>query len=301
MDKYHHTQFTGKQDWDTHGVYWWFGNVHSQLQFSKSLTIVMAQAANAIPMPIITQYIMQHWTEFMENGALIWNGTSTDYCFGRWSNIIADMEDRVHLQRKRGPHSHNQTDGILWTGYNHGIIWPPNVHDLMELNCIFHGPYLLKLWKFINQTLVSNNTIYTNDIGKGITLTNNTVDVYNELPIASSLKATIELNHTTLLGCVNRAFDIEWTNLHKIQGFIPEQTLLIMQSYLKKHWHNINGQSSLLLQPNVKLNTFNQMHHAWNKLCEIMVALPKCTDFFGHINVLIALIRITGAFFAIDK
>ena len=57
---------------------------------------------------------------------------------------------------------------------------------------------------------------------------------------------------------------------------------------------------SLLMQTNTKINVLNQMKQSWQKLIEIMIALPVCTAWFGNIEILVSFIRICGAIYTIN-
>ena len=133
------------------------------------------------------------------------------------------------------------------------------------------------------------------NVGKPITLTTVTEDVFNELPIATSLKAPLEINHTTLLGLVVQAFEIEWSNIHTKHNFQQKQTRAVMTAYLQKYWIDINGVSCFLSNVNTNIMVFNQIHHSWQKMLEILLSLPHTTHWCGNINLLTNIIRMTGA------
>ena len=305
LDKYHHTEFTGKHDWDTHGVYWWFGNFDEKIQFSKQATMVMGQIPNCISTCQVTQMCYVMWENIMQYGILYWNGNCFKNVYGMISHQIADMQDRDHLLRRRSNSKLSRNDGKLWLGYEHGSQWPSRCNNLMQLGTITPGPYLLKVWKFLNNDCVQrglweNGSNIPHNIAKPITLTKNTNDIYNELPIASSLKSTIELNHTTLLGCISQAFKIEWNHIINNDNFNEFQTRQLLRIYLLNNVHLVNGFQCMLIEPKTKITVFNQMHHAWQKLIEIMIALPYIIDWFGNIGLVVALIRWTGAMFNCD-
>lgn len=212
-----------------------------------------------------------------------------------------------------GSSKYSRSDGSLWNGYLDGVEWPDNCSDLLQLGVVCPGPYLLSVWKHIYQTLTERRVwqktsakhpqrINSNarnqppqSIGQKITLTTNNKDVFNELPIASSLKAPIEINHTTVLGFLVDAFEIEWSNIHRKNNFTQAQTRANMNAYLNKFWVGINGVSCYLQNINTNILVFNQMHHSWQKMMEIMISLPRVTQWCGNLNVLTNLIRMTGA------
>ena len=58
--------------------------------------------------------------------------------------------------------------------------------------------------------------------------------------------------------------------------------------------------SAILINNKNKVTVFKQMTHAWQKLIELLIALPIICDWFGHIDLVISIIRITGALYNID-
>ena len=143
--------------------------------------------------------------------------------------------------------------------------------------------------------------IFPNVYGQSLTLTTAQDDIYNNLPIASSLKSTIEFNHTTLLGCVTGAFKQEWYRMHRNKNLTEIQTRDNMRYYLNKYFNNINGMNSILMNMKNKITVFNQMTHAWRKMIEILIALPACVNWFGNLCLLNSLIRITGCLFNVQN
>ena len=63
----------------------------------------------------------------------------------------------------------------------------------MHVGCVMHGPYML------NHLRGKPNF--------GIKFAG--IDAHNQLPIASALKTTVKLNHTTVLGCTSNALIFE--------------------------------------------------------------------------------------------
>lgn len=185
--------------------------------------------------------------------------------YGMVSHQITDLLDRNYFYRRRGSSKYSRCDGMLWLGYYHACKWPDNVNNLMQLGTICPCPYLLKLWKYVNFIAVTNGlwNIFPNVYGQSLTLTTSTTDIYNNMPIASSLKSTIELNHTTLLGCLTGAFKKEWYSLHRKHNLIEIHTIDHMRCYLNKCFNNINGMKSILVDFKNKITVFNQMGHSW--------------------------------------
>ena len=78
------------------------------------------------------------------------------------------------------------------------------------------------------------------------------------------------------------------------------QTRTLMKAYLHEYFDGINGCVSILGDFKTKLNVFNTMHHAWQKLVECLIYLPTIVDWFGNMSCLIALIRVTGALYNVN-
>ena len=297
FDKYHHTQFTGLNSMNTHGCYWWIGNFNPDLQFNNVSSFVTCQAPAILGLSQILPKIYSHWQFMMEKGCLLWIKNGLQRVYGMVSHHIGDMQDRDILLRRRGTSSMARCDGMLWTGFREGVRWPSGVEDLMELNTVVPGPYMLDLWKHLNITCVSRGlwSKVPNNIGKSISLTKATEDVFNCLPIGSSLKGTLELNHTTMLGLLVDAFEIEWTNLHINHNFNQHQTRCVMNAYLNKFWCGVNGVKSFLNNINTNILVFNQIRHSWHKMLEIMISLPYSVNWCGNLKLLTCLVRMTGA------
>ena len=126
-----------------------------------------------------------------------------------------------------------------------------------------------------------------------MTLTTATEDVYNELPIDSTLKAPIEINHTTMLGLLADAFILEYARMHNQGKYDEIFTRKEMIAYLNKYWVGVNGQTAFLKDKNTNITVFNQIHHSYKKLIEIMISLPHICNWDGGINLLCSLIRLT--------
>ena len=302
FDGYHHTNFCGKRDWDTHGVYWWIGNMNSDIQFSKQLTFTMGQIPDCVNMNTIGRICFDEWIKLIRHGALLWTGTQMERVRGMISHQIADMKDRDHLMRRRGYSTYSRSDGCLWQGCKDLCKWPNGVNNLFELNVVAPGPYLLKIWKYLNYNCIGPQwgDNFASNQGFNITLTEVEDDIYNELPIASSIKSTIELNHTTLLGCTVDAFKNEWYNMHRKNNLDVKMTRNLMGLYLEEYFNCINGIESLVQKSRTKLNVWNAMHNSWQKLVEILIAAPNVTDWYGNLGLVIAIIRITGALFNVE-
>ena len=302
FDKYHHTQFTGKHDWDTHGLYWWFASMNPNCQFTKQMTMVMGQAPYAIPFGMTVSICYSHWIHLMSSGVPIWYHDAIVNSYGMVSHQITDMEDRNPLLRHRGHSKYSQCDGLTYLGYPDGIKWPGGVKDMMQLGIIIPGPYFGKLCKHVHKTCVNNGVWdeFPDEYGKLLSLTKNPEDLYNNVPIDSTLKSTIELNHTTLLGCLTRLFQIHWHNMHKKDMLKPIHTRHVMKAYLMKYFESINGTNSILGKFQTKATVFNQMHHAWQHMIEICLCLPACTNWFFHLDIVVALTRLTGLLFSIQ-
>lgn len=300
FDKYHHTVFTGKHDWDTHGVYWWIGNMHPEYQFSRQMTMVMGQIANAINLPHIGQICYQHWQIIMQHGIPLWNGENFQQVWGMVSHQIADMQDRDKLMRRRKSGRYTRSDGMLWVGFHHGASWPDDCDNLLQVGTVAPGPYLLTLWKLLYKTLPNSNNFWQTFDGawtKPISLTMEPQDLYNELPIASSIKSTIDINHTALFGCASDALVLEWNGLHAPNNLQLYQTRLNMRLYLNQYFDGINGCTSMLYNFKNKITVFNAFQHVWQKMIEIIICLPTIVDWRGNIGIIVALVRITGALY----
>ena len=303
FDKYHHTRYTGRHDWDTHGVYWWVANMNPAVQFTKQLTMTMGQIPDCIKRTTIGQLTYKHWQPIMQNGITLWNGYAWDTVYGMIANQITDMDDRDHYMRKRKNNIKSFSDGMLWAGYQYGCKWPDNVSNLMQLGIILPGPYLLKIWKHVKHTLSGPNGLwhkFNDKYAKCITMTTSDEDIYGELPIASTLKSTIELNHTTVLGCTSDLLKIVWNQIHLKNNFEEAQTRFVMKLYLNKYFDGINGCCSMLADYKTKITVFNAMHHAWQKLIECLICLPTIVDWYANIGALVSLIRITGALYNVN-
>ena len=120
FDKYHHTTFNGKHNWQTHGVYWWICNMNPALQYTKQLTMVMAQIPNCIKLNTIGRITWDSWNPLLEYGISLWNGNAFFKVKGMIANQITDMEDRDHFLRRRRNNAHSWSDGWLWPGWQHG-------------------------------------------------------------------------------------------------------------------------------------------------------------------------------------
>ena len=140
--------------------------------------------------------------------------------------------------------------------------------------------------------------------GKCVTLTKAKVDVLNELAIDSIIKSPLEINHTTMLGLLGDAFSIEWTRMHNTaggDGYDEISTRYSMIAYLNKFWGGINGRSVFLGDANTDFLVFNQIHHSYHKMLEIMMSLPHVCDWDGNVNLLCSLIRLTGCLHTCDN
>ena len=300
MDEYHHTAFSGKRDWESHGIYWWIGNMCPEVQFTTPMTMVMGQTPSAVPIQMTGKIIYSQWNNLMHHGMLLWTGQALKRRYAMVSHQIADLKERVFCLRKRGHVKQTRCDSLLWLGYYHGCKWPTGCDDLMQLGIIMPGPYLLKLWKFLNKDCVPGLwERFPPAYGQAISLTTCTSDFYNEVPLASGLKSTVELNHTTVIGCLARAFKIEWFDVHKKHNCNASLTRKVLSAYLKKYVHHINGVSSILMRPNTKMNVFNQMNQAWQKFIEILIAFPVCVAWYGNVPLLCSLIRVIGLLFCV--
>ena len=294
-DKYHHTQFTGKHNMDTHGVYWWPANYDSRMQFNRCNTMVMTQAPAIIPLTVVGKHVYKHWELLMREGVILWHEGQLQKAYGMVSHQITDMQDRRVFQRRRGANKHGRSEGMLWAGWEAGAAWPEDVDDLLEAGCVAPGPYLHKVWHFLFKTCV-NKDLWVKppvDLAQDISLTNADVDVYNDLAIASTLKSTIEINHTTILGCLVKALAIEWTSLHRLQHFALTHTRQILNAILESQYAGVNGMRPTLLKYSTDILTFNQMHHGWAKMIELVFALPRTVNWYGNIGLLVSLVRIT--------
>ena len=300
FDKYHHTTFTGKHNWDTHGIYWWVANMNPHMQYTQQLTMVMGQVPNCVKLNTIGRITWEHWNPLLQHGIKLWNGNKFVTVYGMIANQITDMEDGDHFRRRRRNNTHSNSDAMLWAGWQQGCKWPDNVSNLMQLGIIMPGPYMLKLWQHVNHNLLGKPGFweqFPSVYAKSISMTTNNFDIYNELGIDSTLKSTIELNHTTVLGCTKDILAIEWKHLHLTNNFDEVHTRTLMRAYLQQYFDGVNGCVSMLVDFKTKLNLFNAMHHAWQKLIECMICLPTVLDWYGNFNCVVALIRVTGAMY----
>lgn len=300
-DKYHHTQFTGKHNWDTHGLYMWFCNFDARLQFAHISTWTLGQVSALVSTNSVLRALYTVLTPLLRYGILTWTGDCLEWCRFMISHQITDMQDRDHLLRKRGSSGKSRTDGCLWYGFEDGAKWPEDHNDLMEAGCVIPGPYLYTVWRHLYDP--SRSAVWGRNrkgkvpasVGMQISLTQCTKDIYNGLPIASTLKSTIEINHTTVLGFLNQAFKLEWINVHNVQGYQSARSLAVMKLFLRKYLHMVNGFACSAMQSSFKIFTFNQMHHAYAKLLQFMLALPAVINHHGHFDLVWALLRLTGA------
>ena len=162
---------------------------------------------------------------------------------------------------------------------------------------------MFKLWKHLKHDLTGKPGFWTkfnDNIVKCICMTMSDEDIYDDIPLASTLKSTIELNHTTLLGCTSDIAKIEWKRLVMKNNFAEVQLRTMMKYYLHEYFDGVNGCESLLGDYKIKITTFNAMHHAWQKLVELLICLPSIVDWFGNMSAMVALIRITGALFTVN-
>ena len=298
-DAYHHTDFTGQTAMKTHGGYWWTGNYNPDLQFTSKCTFIVFQSTALASLNQILPKLYLHLQFLMQKGCVVWNGNRLVKLFGMVSHHIGDMQDRDIFARRRGANVKSRSDGLIWYGYSNGCRWPRGVRDLLEVDCVVPGNYLMDVWKFINKTCVSRGLwiVPPDNIGKSLSLTKTTHDVYNEIPLDSTLKAPIEINHTTLLGFLTNAFEIEWIHLHHQLKHNEKQTKTFMYAYLTKFWHNKNGIHTFLTNISCNILKFNQMQHSWQKMLEIMISLPYTVNWNGNLSLLTSLIRMTGCLF----
>ena len=210
---------------------------------------------------------------------------------------------RDHFLRRRRNNAHSNSDGWLWRGWQFGCKWPDNVSNLMQVGIIMPGPYMLKIWQHVNHNLVGKPhfwEMFPNAYAKCITMTTSQYDIYNELGIDSTLKSTIEINHTTVLGCTKDSLAIEWKRFHLKNNLDEVHTRTMMRVFLHKYFDGVNGNVSMLYDMKTKLNVFNAMHHAMQKLIECMICLPTIVDWYGNMACIIALIRVTGALYNVN-
>ena len=301
FDAYHHTTFTGKHDWDTHGVYWWFGNINPKCQFNNQMTMIMSHVPDNVPFNIVASICYRHWIHIMSAGIPLWHDNEMITSYGMVSHQITDMEDRDPLLHRRGNNKFSSCDGATWLGYRDGIKWPDNVNNMMQLNIITPGYYLGKLKTHVYNECVNRQIWeqFPDDYGKLLTLSKHKEDIYNGVPLASSLKSTIELNHTTLLGVLPKLFQILWHNMHRRGMLTKIHSRYIMKAYLHKYFQNINGMMAKFVDFKTKPTVFNQMHHAWQYMIEVCICLPCCMNWYYHLDILVALTRITGLLFSI--
>ena len=299
-DAYHHTEFTGVQAQKTHGGYWWTANFNPDLQFSRLCTFIAFQSTALASLSQILPKLYIHWQYLMQHGCIVFNGQRLIKMYGMVSHHIGDMQDRDIYSRRRGSNNRSRSDGLIWLGYQQNASWPTNMKCLLNVGCVVPGNYLLKVWQFLFQQCVARGVWWNtpDKAGKCLTLTKCKHDVYNELPIDSTLKAPLEINHTTLLGLLTDAFEIEWVYLHHKLKFNEFQTKTYMFAYLTKFWHNNNGLSPFTNNIGCNILKFNQMQHSWQKMLEIMISVPHVCDWIGNLSLLSSLIRMTGCLFS---
>ena len=218
--------------WDTHGVYWWFGNINPKCQFNNQMTMIMSHVPENVPFNIVASICYTHWIHIMSAGIPIWHGNEIITSYGMVSHQITDMEDRDPLLHRRGNNKYSSCDGCTWLGYRDGIKWPDNVNSMMQLNIITPGYYLAQLKTHVNNIWDQ----FPDNYGKLLTLSKDKEDVYNGVPLASTLKSTIELNHTTLLGVLPKLFQILWHNMHRKGMLTKIHSRYIMKAYLHKYF-----------------------------------------------------------------
>ncbi|MGB1097424.1 MAG: hypothetical protein ACPG2Y_02370, partial [Acholeplasmataceae bacterium] len=292
FDKYHHTQFTGLHSMNTHGCYWWLGNIDPNFQFTNKYTMITAQAPGILPFVTILKHIYKEWQFLMQYGCLLPKKNGVMRVYGMISHHITDMQDKDVLMRRRHCSHSSRCDGMLWLGCEDGVKWPSNAPSLLELNTVMPGPYMLSVWKYIQQ-MDCNPSCYDKSLFP-MTLTTATEDVFNELAIDTTLKSPPEINHTTLLGFLKDAFMIEYVKMHDKGGYDEMFTRIEMIAYLNKYWVDVNGRTAFLGDKNTNITVFNQIHHAYRKLIEIMISLPRVCNWDSGMNTLCNLIRMTG-------
>jgi hypothetical protein len=273
--------------------------------FTRMGTSTIAQASTEISLNKIIRKIFPQIQLIMEEGIILWNGEQIINAKGEISIVIADDEDKQPLCRKRNSNRKSRCDGILWYGYADGVSWPVGVNSLLQVHCIINGVYLLRIWQHLHHTLSKPPRKCwdkpTERYGKAISLTKSSQDIWDEYPIDTSIKVTTEPNHVTFLGFLKDIFKIEWKNFHKIQGFNEYHSRLYMRCYLVNNFHLINGNKSFLINIEKNLHSFSQMHHTWQMMIELMLSLTVTFDWFGNLQILIALIRFTGSIFCCNS
>ena len=293
FDKYQHTQFTGVNSMNTHGCYWWVGNIDSDLQFTNKYTMITAQAPGIIDFETIVSKIFLEWQHLMEKGILLPTDKGLITMKGMVSHSITDMQDKDVLQRKRGCSKGSSCDGISTFGCKDGVQWPDECPSLLELHSIIRGGYALEVIEYVKQMNYSQAAI--DKALFPLSLTTAKTDVFNNLDIDSTLKAPPEINHTTVLGCVKEMFLVEFTRMHDTGGGYDELfTRAAMIAYLNKYWVGYNGRTAFLADQNTNITVFNQIHHSYKKLIEIMISLPHICNWDGGVYLLCGFIRMTG-------
>lgn len=293
FDKYHHTQFTGFGSMPTHGCYWWLGNIHPGCQFTDKYSMITSQAPGIIDFTIIVSAIYTEWQHLMHHGCLLPTPEGVITARGMVSHHITDMQDKDVLTRHRGCAKESRCEGGHWLAFPEGIKWPVGCESLLELNTVMNGVHVLDTWQCIQDMDFPSDYAY-DKAGFPMAITLATEDVFNGLPIDSSLKSPPEINHTTVLGFVKDIFLLEYTRMHDKGGYDELFTRAIMIAYLNKCWVGVNGKKSRVADQNTNITVFNQIHHAYQTLVEIMISLPHVCNWDGGINLMCNVIRLTG-------
>lgn len=298
-DKYKHTMFTGLNSMQTHGFYWWLGNCDPDFQFTRKFGMVTCQAPAILSLGDIFPKISSHWQHLMQHGCVLPTSEGIITAYGMIAMHVTDMQDKDVLMRRRNCSKQSKCDGMLWLGYEDGSKWPDGCNSLLELNTIMPGPYMLQIWQYLKTMNYTNNAIEKTHAK--ITISSTTEDIYNELPIDSTIKGPLEINHTTVLGLLKTVFEIEWTRMHDNGGYDELSTRAAMIAYLDKFWVGINGMYCFIEDMNTDIFVFNQIHHSWQKFLEIMMSLSFVCDWDGNVNLFTNLVRMTGCFHICDN
>ena len=292
FDKYHHTQFSGFNSMNTHGCYWWLGNIDPSYQFTEKYTMITSQAPGIVDFVTIVSSIYQSWEYLMAKGCLLPTPNGMIRVYGMVSHHITDMEDKDALQRHRKCTAGSRCDGFEFNGCKNGVKWPSNSPSLLELHTVVPGPYVLQvLQKARSQEYAK--TAY-DKILFPMTLTLAKEDVFNDLGIDSTLKSPPEIGHTACLGFLKDIFLFLHGKLHDIDGYDEVFTRAEMIAYLNKYFVGINGRKAFIKDKNTNITRFDQIQHSYRLLVEIMISMPHVCNWDRGWNLFSNLVRFTG-------
>ena len=307
-DKYAHTQTQGKFNDDTHGSYFWIANMNAELNETSLYTMILSQSTSRASMQAVTIVGNAQMMALIRNGLITFKNGKLTKIGCELAFQVSDMQDRVILLRARGVAVQSYADGQLYLGHAHGNRWPPNAENLMEWTVFLPGRVRLLWYNFIFKKMADAGAWPKLNIpewydGKAIALTKCKFDIYHGSPIASSIKSPIELQHTTVLGCINQLFLCEWSHLHSkhLLNYDETHTRAMLACCADLLVDGINGWKSYLANIKESVRQMNQMHKSWMIYMEIFLCLKSVVYIHSNrLNILNSLIQLTGALMGCD-